>query len=43
MATYIENDVQNVFINIHNGDILRTASTRHGIPRATLRGYFNSA
>ena len=43
MATYTENDVQNALADIRNGGALRTASTRHGVLRAILRGRLNGA
>jgi hypothetical protein len=43
MATYTENDVQNALTDIRNRGALRTASTHHEIPRATLRGRLNGA
>ena len=43
MATYTENDVQNALADIRNRGALRTASTQHGVPRATLRGRLNGA
>ena len=38
MATYTEGDIQNALTDLRNGVALATATTRHGIPRNTLRG-----
>ena len=43
MATYIENDVQNILTDLRNGDTLRTVSTHYRVPRTTLRDRLNSA
>ena len=43
MATYTENDVQNALADLRNGGALRTVSTRHGVPRTTLRGRLSGA
>ena len=41
MATYTENDVQNIFIDIRNEDALRIISTYYKILRTTLRNRLN--
>ena len=43
MATYTEDDIQNALADHENGVALSTASTRHGVPRNTLRGRLNGA
>ena len=43
MAVYTENDVQNALADIRNGVALRTAKTKHGVPRSTLRGRLGGA
>ena len=43
MAIYTENDVQNALADIRNRVALRTAATRHGVPRNTLRGRLGGA
>ena len=42
MAAYIENDVQNIFINLRNKGVLATTSTYYRILRTTLRDRLNS-
>ena len=36
MAAYTENDIQNIFTDIYNGDTIATTATHHGVPRTTL-------
>ena len=40
MATYIENDIRNILIDIYNGDTIATTATYYGVLRITLRDYF---
>ena len=42
MATYTENDVQNILTDLYNRGALATTSTYHGVLRITLRNYLNS-
>ena len=43
MPTYTEGDVRNALADLANGVALATASTRHDVPRNTLRGRLNGA
>ena len=43
MATYIENDVQNVFIDLRNEDALAITFIYYGVLRTILRDCLNDA
>jgi hypothetical protein len=43
MATYTENNVQNVLVDIQNRSGVATTATRYGVPRTTLRGRLSGA
>ena len=43
MPSYTEGDIQNALEDLKAGVSLATASTRHSVPRNTLRGRLNGA
>ena len=43
MPEYTEQDLQNAIVDVGNGVAVRTAATRHGVPRGTLRARLNGA
>ncbi|KAH7465258.1 hypothetical protein FOMA001_g17217 [Fusarium oxysporum f. sp. matthiolae] len=43
MPEYTEQDLQNAIVDVRNGVAVRTAATRHGVPRGTLRARLNGA
>jgi hypothetical protein len=43
MPGYTEQDLQNAIVDVGNGVAVRTAATRHGVPRGTLRARLNGA
>jgi hypothetical protein len=43
MREYTEQGLQNAIVDVRNGVAVRTAATRHGVPRGTLRARLNGA
>ncbi|KAH7471887.1 hypothetical protein FOMA001_g13721 [Fusarium oxysporum f. sp. matthiolae] len=43
MPEYTEQDLQNAIVDVRNGVAVRTAATRHRVPRGTLRARLNGA
>ncbi|RKL06854.1 hypothetical protein BFJ70_g16963 [Fusarium oxysporum] len=41
MPEYTEQDLQSAIVDVRNGVAVRTAATRHGVPRGTLRARLN--